>query len=230
MRSFWLVLTLAACASAPSTGSVRPDEMSASGHEAEAQREETAAAWHAKQYDPYAGRPCVPNASLGDRDPCAVTIANPTAEHLREAELHRHHAAEHRAASKLLRDAEAKACSGVSGEDRDLSPFFHREDVLRVEPLREPQPFGDPKPLGARVVFRPIPGMTPEFLQRLVDCHLARNAAMGTDMPEMEYCPLALTGVTAQVLRVWDGLAIEVRSIKPETALRILARANALVQ
>jgi hypothetical protein len=157
-------------------------------------------------------------------------VGNPTAEHLREAEQHRHHAAEHRAASKLLRNAEARACSGVSAEDRDLSPFFHREDVLRVEPLRQVQQFGDPVPLGARVVFRLIPGMTPEFLQRLVDCHLARNAALGAEMPEMDYCPLALAGVTAQVLRVWDGLAIEVRSSKPQTALRIMARANTLVQ
>ena len=204
MRSFWLVLTVTACASAPSTGSVRPDEMSAAGHEAEAQREESAAAWHTRQYDPYAGRPCIPNASANDRDPCYTNVGNPTAEHLREAEAHRRHAAEHRAASKLLRGAEATACRGVASEDRDLSPFC--------------------------VVFKPIPGMTPEFLQRLVDCHLARNAAMGTDMPEMEYCPLALSGVTAQVLRVWDGLAIEVRSSKPETALRILARANALTQ
>jgi hypothetical protein len=204
--------------------------MSAAGHEAEAQREESAAAWHTRQYDPYAGRPCIPNASATDRDPCYTNVGNPTADHLREAEAHRRHAAEHRAASKLLRDAEARACSGVSGEDRDLSPFFHREDIVRVEPLREPQTFGDPRTLGARVVFRPIPGMTVEFLQHLVDCHIARNAAMGADMPEMDYCPLALPSVTAQVLRVWDGLAIEVRSPKPETALRILARANALTQ
>ena len=225
-RLAWFVL-FAGCASAPSTGSVRPDEMSAAAHEAEAREVDKAAAWHEKQYDPYAGRPtgpCVPAAGSTTSAPCFTQVANPTAEHLRTAEMLRKHAAEHRAASKLLRDAETRACAGVSSEDRDLSPFFHRESIVRVEPLREPDT------VGARVVFRPIEGLTPEFLQRLVDCHLARNAALGDEALGLEDDPLGLPAIKAQAMRVWDGIAIEVRSSKPETALKILARANALVQ
>src|SRR5262249_34046177 len=150
MRHFWAFVIVSGCASSP-TGSVRPEEMGAAAHEQEAQREERTAAWHTRQDDPYAGRPCVPVASSSGNDPCFASVANRTAEHLREAETHRRHAAEHRAASKLLRDAEARACTGVSAEDRDLSPFFHHEDVLRVEPLRQQQQSGDPVPLGARV-------------------------------------------------------------------------------
>jgi hypothetical protein len=200
--------------------------MSAAAHEAEAQQAENAATWHQKQYDPYAGRPtgpCVPAASGGSA-PCFTQVANPTAEHLRAAEILRKHAAEHRAASKVLRDTEARACAGVASEDRDLSPFFHRESILRVEPLREPAT------VGARVVFRPIEGMTPEFLQRLVDCHLARNAALGDEALGLEDDPLGLPKIKAQAMRVWDGIAIELRADKAETALKILARANALVQ
>jgi hypothetical protein len=228
MRMLCWVALMTACASAPRSGSVRPDEMSAEGHEHEAQREERAAAWHARQYDPYAGRPCVPTASATGRDPCFRTVANPTAEHLREAERHRRHAAEHRAASHILREAEARACKGIADEDRDLSPFFHREDILRVEPLRQVQAGGEPVAVGARVVFRPLPGMTPEFLQRLLDCHLARALALGSELLEAEDDPLGLPAVKAQAMRVWDGLGVELRSDKPEIALRILARANAL--
>ena len=35
------------------------------------------------------------------------------------------------------------------------------------------------KDVGATVVFRAVPGMTAEWLQRVVDCHLARAAAVG---------------------------------------------------
>jgi hypothetical protein len=226
MKSLWLALLAVSCASP--TGSVRPDEMGASAHEQEAAREERAAAWHARLYDPKAGRPCVQTVAVPagpPGTPCFSNIANPTAEHLRAAEEHRRHAAEHRAASKVLRDTEARACVGVAEEDRDLSPFFHREDVIRVESLRTEAAV----PVGARVVFRPIPGMTVEWLQRIVDCHLARNALLGTEAPEMDYCPLVLHNVTARVVQVWDGLAIDVRSNDPGVAVSILARVNTLV-
>lgn len=227
MKKIALLVLITGCASAPATGSVRPDEMSAAAHEAQAREADKAAAWHQRQYDPYAGRPttpCVPNAGGSLNEPCFQQVANPTAEHLRAAEMLRKHAAEHRVASKVLRDAETRACAGVASEDRDLSPFFHREYIVRVEPLREPAT------VGARVVFRPTEGMTPEYLQRLIDCQIARNAALGDEALGLEDDPLGLPQVKAQALRVWDGIAIEVRSAKPETALRILARANALVQ
>lgn len=47
--------------------------------------------------------------------------------------------------------------------------------------------------------FRPVPGLTKELFQRIVNCHLARNAVLGHDAPELAYCPLAPKGVTAEV-------------------------------
>jgi hypothetical protein len=41
---------------------------------------------------------------------------------------------EHRAAPEALREAEARACAGVAPVERNASPFYHREDILRVEP------------------------------------------------------------------------------------------------
>jgi hypothetical protein len=203
--------------------------MGAAAHEQEAQQEERAAAWHTKMYQPNLGPPCIPTigpaAAKGNQ--CLGNIGNITSEHLRAAEEHRRHAAEHRAASKLLRDTEARACAGVAEEDRDVSPFFHGEDIVRVDALRAETPKG-PVPLGARIVFRPIPGMTVAWLQRIVDCHLARNSVLGLDTIDMDYCPLAMRNVTAHVIRVWDGLAVDVQSSDSAAAVRILARANAL--
>lgn len=70
--------------------------------------------------------------------------------------------------------------------------------------------------------------MTVPWLQRLVDCHLARNAALGHDVPEMPYCPLVPRGVSARVSAVDRGFAVDVRAEDPATAQEILRRARGL--
>jgi len=40
--------------------------------------------------------------------------------------------------------------------------------------------------------------MTAEWFQRIVDCHLARNASLGFSAAEMPYCPLNVKGVHAR--------------------------------
>jgi hypothetical protein len=68
-----------------------------------------------------------------------------------------------------------------------------------------------------------------QWLQRLVDCHLARNAALGHDVPEMPYCPLVPKGVTASVAPTTTGFAISVRADDTDTANEVLRRARMLV-
>jgi hypothetical protein len=71
--------------------------------------------------------------------------------------------------------------------------------------------------------------MTAQWLQRVVDCHLARNAALGHDVPEMPNCPLVPKGVSATVTPTSDGFAIAVRAEDSNTINEISRRANALV-
>jgi hypothetical protein len=71
--------------------------------------------------------------------------------------------------------------------------------------------------------------MTAEWLQRVIDCHLARAAAAGYQMPEMTYCPLTLKGVTAKVTSVGDGFAVDIKAQDPGTVNLVIARAEALV-
>jgi hypothetical protein len=80
-------------------------------------------------------------------------------------------AADHRAASQALRDAEARACVGISDDDRDMSPVMHRDDIASVEPLNVA--LGSEKAQiarmeGAVLAFRAAPEMTAEWLHRIV--------------------------------------------------------------
>lgn len=82
--------------------------------------------------------------------------------------------------------------------------------------------------VGAVVTVRAVEGLTTEWLQRVVGCHLARNAAVGHDMPEMPGCPLVPKGASASVSSAGAGFAVTIRSADDEAAADILARARGL--
>ena len=127
--------------------------------------------------------------------------------------------------------AGAPAAAGISDDDRDTSPFYHRDDIQSVSVLTETVKSGKgstQKEVGATVVFRAVPGMTVEWLQRVVDCHLARAAAVGHDMPEMSYCPLMPKGVKAKVTSVGNGFAVNLSADDAATVAEIEKRAQAL--
>lgn len=212
------------------TSGARPHDMSEAQHEQAASKEESAAQAHEEQYKPEA-KEAKPACTPADRI-CWSSMENPTAEHQHDADMHRKAAADHRAAAQALRDAEAKSCAGIPDEDRDMSPFSHREDIASVsEHVVESQvgKIKGKKTTGADVVFRAVPGMTAEWLQRIVDCHIARASAVGNEMPEMTYCPLVLKNVSAKVTSTGTGFDVAVTSDDPDTAKEIVRRAKALV-
>jgi hypothetical protein len=221
------VVVVASCASTPGA---QPHDMSAAQHEAMAAAEADAAAAHAAQYEPQASAPdpCIGGAKAYGG--CWTSRRNPTAEHLDEAKKHEKMAADHRAASQALRDAEARACVGVSEADRDMSPFAHRDDITAVQPATVHISGKQPRDanVGAIVMFRAVPGMTAEWLQRVVDCHLARNAALGHEVPEMPYCPLVPNYTTATVTSEGDGFAVFIASTNADSAREIGKRASTL--
>ncbi len=225
--------TLAACGGTPGA---QPHDMSAASHEAAATEHERTAQAHAAQYDPNASTErsdCLPRGGAHEEGAaCWSSVRNPTAAHSEEADKHHKMAVDHRAASQALRDAEAKMCVGISEADREMSPFEHREDIASVEPLNvnvsSAKTGGNARTVGATVTFRAVPGMTAQWLQRVVDCHLARNAVLGHVVPEMPSCPLVPNGVTATVTPTSDGFAVALRSDDTKTAQEILRRAQSL--
>lgn len=228
-------LFTAACVSR--TPGAQPHDLSAAQHATMAANEETSAQLHSAQFNPDAAVR-EERCRGGRTNLCWTSVMNPTTAHREEAKNHERMAADHRAGSRALRDAEASACVGLAEEDRDTSPFERREDIAGVEPLTATSPtlpyatYGTvqvTRTEGAVITFRAVPGMTAPWLQRIVDCHLARNAALGHYVPEMPNCPLVPKDATAKVTATDAGFAVAVRSDKPDMAKEILRRSLALV-
>lgn len=226
-RSSLVIVVATACSS--STQGARPHDMSAAQHDRAAEREDRTADAHASHYDPNATVESTRCSFNLPRPPiCWTSVENPTAEHQRSAEEHRRRAADHRAASTALLDAETRTCIGISVEDRDTSPFDRFDDIASIGPLKEvtAQKVPIERTVGAVVTFRARPGLTAEWLQRVVDCHLARNAALGHVVPEMPNCPLVPKGVEARVTSTGNGFAVAIRSDDPAIVQEILGRAR----
>ncbi|HUB09639.1 MAG TPA: hypothetical protein VMB50_21720 [Myxococcales bacterium] len=191
---------------------------------AEAARQERA-------YDPAAGVRRSTCEGKGDfSGVCWTSERNPTEGHRLAAARLRREAAHDRAISRKLRDAEAKSCQGVSDADRDEGPFIHYEDIDSVTPLYGQRGKStSPQLLGAVITFRPVWGLTVDFLRRVVDCHLARSNALGNELPDMPDCPMGTPGTQASVAGSADGFSITLTSDDPASAREILRRAMLLV-
>ncbi len=230
-----MVLIASSCA----TPGAAPHDVSAERHAAAAAHEDVAAVEHHDEFDPNAAVPqtrcrahAAADANTGNDGVCWTSTTNPSDVHERATAEHRRHAADHRAASAALREAEATACLGLSEDDRDMSPFEHTEDIASVTPLLEHVQVGKisrDHVVGAVVTFRALPGLTAEWLQRVVDCHLARNASLGHVVTEMPNCPLVPKDVEAKVSSTGAGFAVAIQAKDPKTADEILARARRLL-
>lgn len=214
LRSIPLLLLLAACRP-PGT---KPHDMSVAGHEQAARKHEKAAA----DFEAECARRPMPAPCWKSRDTWVV-------------KQHRKTAAQHREASAALRAAEDRACVGLAADDRDVSPFTRTQDIASIEPLVEPVRYARPggartKIVGVVVTFRTVPGLTAETLQRIVDCHIARNVARGHVVPEMPDCPLVPRGASARVRSVGNGFAVDIRGSDETTINEIRARAERLVR
>lgn len=186
------------------------DTSSARDHEVAAEYEQAAAEAHARASCP---------------DPTSSAESCPEdqqTEHEASADAHRSAAEHHRERARELRKYEADACRGIDGVAATLGPFFNREDIARVAVVANPS--ADEVPLGASAYFRPSRGLTREGLERLVDCHLARNVSKGLDAAQMESCPLVLPGVHAEVGSGPRGLSVTVTSEDPAIAREIVTR------
>jgi hypothetical protein len=134
-----------------------------------------------------------------------------------------------------LAHEEARACGGISDDDLKNAPFARPEEITSVQPLLvEAYPRDDNPPTyelgGAVVTVRASRGMTSEWLQRLVDCDLARGGMLADSVPEVPNAPLAFRDASAYVRSTGDGFAIEMSSDKQRIAREILASAERLDQ
>ncbi len=199
---------LAGCAAA----GTRPQEMSAAEHEQAAQGEEREAEAHQEQFREEGWSAGAGGCSTY----CFDTWSNPSSEHAKEAKRHRVVAEKHREASEVLRRAEERSCTGVPQRDREVSPFLHVGDISRVERVSE-------KKASAiyEIEFSQVPGLDAEGMQKLVDCHLARNAVLGQEAAGMEFCPLVPAGVEASVEPRGIGILVRVEVAGEESTAQM---------
>lgn len=215
--SLWGLATIVGTGCA--TAGTRPHEMAAKQHEQAATTAEREATEHAARFDPAQARSITTRAG--------ITEVNPTGEHRRYAAKLRSEAADHRGAARTLREAEARACSESTGGHPDLAPFFEFQEVDRVTPLYVSNGrYGALR--GASITLKKADGVTAESVQSALACHLARNAALGFEAPEMGHCPLAARGVRATA-REQDGrVVVDVSASSAAVAEAVLARAELL--
>ena len=233
------LLASLACGGAPSTDPGHPGPLSVAEHQAEADRHEREAQAHDAMYrpeedpgqskapqcfdQPLAGIPTSGTENLQIMRPCWTAESNPTAHHRRIAEDNLRAARAHRALAAALLGAEKRACGGLGEHEISHSPFFHKEDIVRVERYEE-----DGQLRGATVLFREVSGLTQTWLRHSIACHQARAAVMGYSTKFMSYCPLALEGVAAAVTQTREGLIVHLRSDRSEIAAAILGRTEDL--
>lgn len=227
-----LALAALACSSCALAKSPQPTDVAITQQRRAAAENERIADTAAAHYDPQATTRtggCATASPGGDANVnCWSSEVNPTAEYLKKAQHYRALAGKQRAESEELRQAEAKACAGVPELDRALSPFHHPDDVATVTPLRVTD--GPVKLVGAVIAFQAAREMTEPRLERIVSCHLARNACLDSGSKDVAYCPLVLENVWTSVIITRSGLfAISVQSPDPEVAQEILRRSEALV-
>lgn len=235
-RTFTVACILAAAACGG--GQERPERLSVAGNLAEADRHDREAGEHERQYaqnrraegDPircYDQR--VPDPSLGGEPvrvlrPCWTQEQRPARHHLDAAGAERAEAARHRAVAASMLRAEREACQGLGEDEISHSPFFHREDILRVQEVRI-----DGELHGARVVFAKVPGLDVEWMRRAISCHQARAEAMGFPEKAMSYCPLMIAPTTVSVEDRGGSIAVTIIARRGWEIAAVVGRAKDLL-
>jgi hypothetical protein len=204
--NFWMALLLVGCAH----DRVNPDEMSATGHRNEAQREYANADREFKRYDPMARQ----NLIVTGRGPEGARDAtfNPTDDHRTAAERIAKHAQQHLAAANELESFADQECKPFAPSVRAACPALG--PIASVEDIRG----------GVRLLL--APDMPIDAVLTHMRCHLAFAREHGWQ-PAPD-CPLYLRGV--EIRRSADGRAIEMTARDAKTADELRRRARAEVQ
>jgi hypothetical protein len=124
---------------------------------------------------------------------------------------------------------ESVACAEVPDLDRDQGPFARRDRIERVEELRERTfPMAPPQLVGAAVYVRATPGVTEQWLGRVVECHLAHRAAQGGLASDAATSPFA-EDARVSVSSTSTSFRVAITSPDIEVARSVAAKAERLV-
>jgi len=136
-------------------------------------------------------------------------------------------AQEHLEAAQHLRSEERAACDGVPDAERVGGPFAQAQRVTNVDVVRERVllPKGFPQPVGVAVYLKAEPGMTKEWLGRIVACHVAHVAATGQVERQS---PLSVPNTQVTVSSTSVGFRVTVTSKDSGIARSVIDRGEEL--
>lgn len=130
---------------------------------------------------------------------------------------------ERRTAAAMI-EAKLAACRGISDAELGHSPFAHRREIAAVLPHHEGGAFR-----GVIIVFKPVPGLTAEWLEQAIACHRAEFERLGEPPTYLSDDPTLVRGAAATVSAHRGHLEVLIATRDDVAAHVALARAQDLV-
>lgn len=160
-------------------------------------------------------------APLTTFQPCFDVAEEAAQEHSAIAAQHADAARRDRAIAGRLVRAEVAACGGIAAGERSHTVFAHRKAIANVVP-----DYYAGQLHGVWVVFRPIEGLSPEWLRRDVACQRARWAVLGGKTDNLPDDPTLLPGSDVRVFQRGDHVELLVTTATTADAELALTRAR----
>ncbi len=156
--------------------------------------------------------------------PCWSQEREHSEAHRARAEALRAEAQRHRATARTLIDVERTFCAQLPPDELTHTPFAHRDDVALAVAYREGE-----RVLGAKITFKPVPGLTANWMRMALGCHRARLATLGYPATYMSYDPTMLLHVSVGVADLEGQVIVTVRADDDVDGAVAWSRAAALV-
>lgn len=137
--------------------------------------------------------------------------------------------AAHMEAASKLRETERSVCVDIPAPARDSGPLANPAQITGVEVVSERvYPKAPPQPVGVAVTVRAEPGLTEQWLGRLIECHLAHQAVVGR---EADRDPLlSVSDATISVSSTATGFRITFTSNKTDVARELVDRGKSMIE
>jgi len=212
-KASWAIGLLFGAACAAREPNVKPTDMSAADHRAEAQHQRGLAQEDASRYRPARGHTIAltpPGDAMGGVT-FPISVYNPTEGYLQQADEHRAHAKEHERAAAALEKFEEAECREFPERTRAACPLLG--PVTKIDDVER----------GVRVTF--APGTRVDAVVAHMRCHYAYAKARGFDARVS--CPLYMPGI--EISQDGGGaVEIKVRDRAQVDDLRARAREEAV--
>jgi hypothetical protein len=138
-------------------------------------------------------------------------------------------AQEHLAEARLLRASEQSACSEIPDAEREMGPFTRRDRIVGMEVLRDRSfPKAPTQPAGVAIYVRATPGLTEQWVGRLVECARAHRAVLGA-RENSAASALFEAGPEFRVSATPTGFRVAIKSLDIEVGRAVIEKAHMLV-